>query len=198
MMSAIQQVTALVSVNSFLAGPLSLLVAFCGGLVGISLVVPAGAILTALGVLTGAGVVSWTFVLWAICGASLGMSVSYSLGLLFGSRLQQIPMFQSRPELTERARSLFERYGYAAILVGYYSGPLRSIVASVAAILGMSRGKFETANAISAVLWVAGAVSIGAIPGTLFEPDSAWLLAGVIVVPFVTIALTLLLLRAAS
>jgi membrane protein DedA with SNARE-associated domain len=62
----------------------------------------------------------------------------------------------------------------------------------------MSRGKFETANAISAVLWVAGAVSIGAIPGTLFEPDSAWLLAGVIVVPLVMIALTLLLLRAAS
>jgi membrane protein DedA with SNARE-associated domain len=62
----------------------------------------------------------------------------------------------------------------------------------------MSRGKFETANAISAVLWVTGAVSIGAIPGTLFESGSAWLLAGVIVVPLITIALTLLLLRAAS
>ena len=198
MMSAIQQVTALVSVNSFLAGPLSFLIAFCGGLVGISLVVPAGAILTALGVLTGAGVVSWTFVLWAICGASLGMSVSYSLGLLFGSRLQRIPLLQSSPELSKRARSLFERYGYAAILIGYYAGPLRSIVASVAAILEMPRGKFEAANAISAVLWVAGAVSIGAIPGTLFEPGSAWLLGGVIVVPLVTIALTLLLLRAAS
>jgi membrane-associated protein len=198
MMSVIQQVTALVSVNSFLAGPLSFLVAFCGGLVVLSLVVPAGAILTALGVLTGAGVVSWTFVLWAICGASLGMSVSYSLGLRFGPRLQRIPTLRSRPELTERARSLFERYGYAAILIGYYAGPLRSIVASVAAIMGMSRGKFETANAISAVLWVTGAVSIGAIPGTLFESGSAWLLAGVIVVPLITIALTLLLLRAAS
>jgi membrane protein DedA with SNARE-associated domain len=126
------------------------------------------------------------------------MSVSYSLGLLFGSRLQRIPLLQSRPELSERARSLFERCGYAAILIGYYSGPLRSIVASVAAILGMSRGKFETANAISAVLWIAGAVSIGAIPGTLFEPDSAWLFAGVIVVPLATIGLTVLLLRIAS
>jgi membrane protein DedA with SNARE-associated domain len=198
MMLAIQQITAFVSLNSFLAGPLSFLIAFCGGLVGTSLVVPAGAILTALGVLTGAGVVSWTFILWAICGVSLGMSISYSLGLLFGSRLQRIPMLQSRPELTERARSLFERYGSAAILIGYYAGPLRAIVASVAAILGMPRGKFETANVISAVLWVVGAVSIGAMPGTLFEPGSPWLLGGVIVVPLITIGLTLLLLRAAS
>src|SRR3979409_52325 len=127
---------------------------------------PAGAILTALGVLTGAGIVSWTFILWAICGVSLGMSVSYSLGLLFGPRLQRIPMLQSRPELTERARSLFERYGYAGILIGYYSGSLRSIVASVAAILGMPRRKFELANIVPAVIWSAGAAAIGAIPGT--------------------------------
>src|SRR3977135_127873 len=126
MMLAIHQLTAFVSLNSFLAGPLSFLIAFCGGLVGTSLVVPAGAILTALGVLTGAGVVSWTFILWAICGVSLGMSVSYSLGLLFGPRLQRIPILRSRPELAEHARGLFARYGYAAILIGYYSGPLRS------------------------------------------------------------------------
>jgi len=158
---------------------------------------PAGAILTALGVLTGAGIVSWTFVLWAICGASLGMSVSYSLGLLFGPRLQRIPILRSRPELAEHARGLFARYGYAAILIGYYSGPLRSVVASVSATAGMPRRKFELANIVSAVIWSAGAAAIGAIPGTLIEPGSPWLLAGVVLVPLVTIGLTVLLLRVA-
>ena len=106
-------------------------------------------------------------------------------------------MLRSRPELIERARGLFERYGYVAILIGYYSGPLRSLVASASAIAGMPRGKFELANVMSAVAWSAGAVAIGAIPGTLIEPGSAWLVPGVILVPLVTIGLTALLLRAA-
>jgi membrane protein DedA with SNARE-associated domain len=197
MMEVIQKISVLVAEQAYLAGPLSLLIAFMGCLVGTSLMMPSGAIITALGVLMGAGVVSWTFILWAIGGAALGMSVSYGLGQWFGPRLLTMPIVQARPQLVERVRALFARYGVIAILIGYYTGPPRSLVASTAAIAGMPRVKFEIANILFATIWVAGAATIGAVPGTLIEPDSPWLLAGALIMPVVTIALTVLLLRAA-
>jgi membrane protein DedA with SNARE-associated domain len=45
-----------------------------------------------------------------------------------------------------RARSLFERFGFVAILIAYFSGPLRAPVAGAAAIAGMARWNFEMAN----------------------------------------------------
>ena len=199
-MSAIQQITALIHANSSFAGPLCLIVAFLGCLLGTNLIVPAGAILTALGVLIGAGVLSWTIMPWAACGASVGMSASYTLGLRLGSRVRRIPLLRTRPEFIERARGLFERYGFASILIGYFSGPLRAPVASVAAIAGMRRGQFELANIVSALIWAVVAVGIGAIPGAMIEPNSIWLLIGPILVPVITIGISMaiLFLRSAS
>jgi membrane protein DedA with SNARE-associated domain len=189
-MSAIEQITALIHAHSSFAGPLCLVVAFLGCLLGTNLIVPAGAILTALGVLIGAGVLSWTIVPWAACGASAGMSVSYTLGLRLGSRVQRIPLLRRRPAFMAGARRLFERYGFASILIGYFSGPLRAPVASTAAIAGMQRGQFELANVVSALVWTIVAVGIGAIPGTMIGPNSIWLLVGPLLVPVITIAIS--------
>lgn len=199
-MSAIQQLTALIHAYSSFAGPLCLIVAFLGCLLGINLIVPAGAILTAMGVLIGAGVLSWTIVLWAACGASLGMSASYTLGLHFGPRVQRIPLLRTQAKFIERARGLFERYGFASILIGYFSGPLRGPIASVAAIAGMRRGEFELANIVSSIIWTLVAVGIGAIPGSMIEPNSIWLLFSPLLFPLITIgiSLTILFLRSAS
>lgn len=199
-MSAIQQITALIHANSSFAGPLCLVVAFLGCLLGTNLIVPAGAILTAVGVLIGAGVLSWTIVPWAACGASAGMSASYTLGLRLGSRLQRIPLLGKRPAFLERARGLFQRYGFASILIGYFSGPLRGPVASAAAIAGMRRGQFELANIVSALVWAVVAVGIGAIPGAMIGPNSIWLLIGPFLVPVITIGISssILLLWSAS
>ena len=199
-MSAVQQITVLIHANSSFAGPLCLVVAFLGCLLGTNLIVPAGAILTALGVLIGAGVLSWTIVPWAACGASVGMSASYTLGLRLGSRVQQIPLLRTRPEFIEHARRLFAQFGFASILIAYFSGPLRAPVASVAAIAGMRRGQFELANIVSALIWAVVAVSIGAIPGTMIEPNSIWMLIGPILVPIITIGISMaiLFLRSAS
>ena len=196
----IGDVSTLIHANSSFAGPLGLVVAFLGSLLGTNLIVPAGAILTALGVLIGAGVLSWTIVLWAACGAAVGMSASYTLGLRLGPRVQRIPLLRTRPEFIERARGLFERYGFASILISYFSGPLRAPVASVAAIAGMRRGQFELANIVSALIWAAVAVGIGAIPGTMIEPNSIWMLIGPILVPIITIGISvaILFLRSAS
>jgi membrane-associated protein len=190
-------VTAFINANSSLVGPLSFLVTFFGCLLGTNLVVPAGAILGAMGVLTGAGVISWKFALWAPCGAVLGMSASFTIGRYLGPRLQRIRLQQARPKLMARARSLFERFGFAAILIAYFSGPLRAPVAAVAAIAGMKRWSFELANLFSALIWTVCAIGIGAVPGRLIEPDTAWLPVGLVLVPaaMVVISVAIVYLR---
>lgn len=193
-MSIIQQFTSLIHENSFLAGPLCFVVAFFGCLLGTNLIVPAGAILTALGVLKGAGVLSWTIIPWAACGASVGMSGSYTIGLHLGSRVRQLPMLRARPELLLRARLLFEKFGWASILIAYFSGPLRAPVASVAAIAGMRRRQFELSNIMSALIWSLFAVGLGAIAGAAIPPNSIWLLIAPFLVPVITIGISLAIL----
>lgn len=194
-MDIIQKISALIAAQADWAGPLGFVIAFFGCLVGSSFVVPAAAVVTATGVLIGAGVVSWTFILWAIFGAALGMSLSFELGRRYGPRLLEMPMVQSRQQLVARVRGLFDRYGLAAIMVGYHIGPPRALVTSVAGIAGMPRLKFETASILSATVWIVDHTLIGAIPGTFIDADSPWLLPVTLLAPAVTIVLTVMLLR---
>ena len=150
----------------------------------------AGAIMVAMGVLTGAGVISWTFGPWAACGAVSGMSASYTLGLRFGPRIQNIAPLRTLPGITVRAGALFERYGFAAIMIAYFSGPLRAPVAVVAAISGMRRGKFEVANIVSSCVWTVWAIGLGAVPGAMIEPNSNWLLISFVLVLVLTVGLS--------
>lgn len=196
-MDVIQKLSALIAAQADLAGPLGFVIAFFGCLVGSSFVVPAGAIVTATGVLIGAGVVPWTFVVGAICGAALGMSASYEVGKRCGPRLLQMPMLQSRQELVARVQGLFDRYGIAAIVVGYHIGPTRALVSSIAGITGMTRLKFEATNILSATIWIGSHALVGAIPGTFIDADSPWLLPATFLAPALTVVLTILLLRAA-
>lgn len=189
-MSFFQYIALWIPANSALLGPFILLVTFLGSLLGTNLVVPAGAILTAFGVLIGAGVISWTAVLWGIFGACLGMSASYSIGLRLGPRVQEIPLLRAGPQLLERARLLFERYGFASILIGYFCGPLRAAVACVAAFAGMTRASFELANVTSSIVWAFAIIGIGVLPGTMIGANSVWLFLGPIFVPVITIGIS--------
>jgi membrane-associated protein len=189
-MSIVQQLTAFIHVNASLAGPLGMFAAFFGCLLGPNLVLPVGAILGAMGVLTGAGVISWKFALWVPCGAALGMSASFAIGRRFGPRLQRISLLRAQPKLMDHARSLFERFGFVAILIGYFSGPLRAPVAAVAAIAGMTRWNFELANIFSALVWTIWSVGVGVVPGLMIEPNSVWLLVGLVLVPAATLGIS--------
>jgi membrane protein DedA with SNARE-associated domain len=187
-MTLSEQVAVFVSANFALAGPFCALAALLGSLLGTNLIVPAGAVLTAMGVLVGAGVLPWTIVLWGACGAIAGMSVSYTLGVRLGSRTSHLGRFQSA--VMERAEALFARYGFAAILIGYFSGPLRAPMACVAAIAGMRRARFELANIASAFIWAMAAVGVGAGPGALAGPNQLSLLVVAILVPALMIGVS--------
>jgi membrane-associated protein len=188
--STVQDVTDLIQAHAAFAGLLGFVVAFFGSFLGTNLVVPAGSFLTAMGVLVGAGVISWTILIWAACGASLGMTACFALGQHFGAHVQQIPMLRNRPEFMRRAEAIFEKHGFLSILIGYFSGPLRAPIASIAAIAGMGRLKFELANISSAFIWSAFALGIGAAPGAIIERDSIWLLIAPVLVPAAMVGLS--------
>ena len=185
---------ALVHSYSAVIGPLSFAIAFLGCLLGPNLLVPAGAFLTAMGVLVGAGIFSWTIVVWAACGAVVGLSGSYSIGLRLGASVRRMSLLRRWPDLMDRAEALFLRYGFAAILIAYLSGPLRAPVAAVAAIAGMRRVPFELANLVSAFVWAAFSVCLGAAPGTLIDPNSPWLLIAPFLVPLITVGISIIIL----
>jgi len=117
-----QKIRALINANSSLAAPLAFLVTFFGSLLGTNLVVPAGAIITAMGVLTGAGAISWKFALWAPCGTVLGMSTSFAIGRHLGPRVQSPRLLRSQENLLGRAHGLFKRFGFVAILIAFFLG----------------------------------------------------------------------------
>jgi membrane-associated protein len=122
----VQPILALILSYSAFVGPLSFSIALLGSLLGTNLIMPAGAFLTSIGVLVGAGAAPWTIIIWGALGAMAGSSASYAAGLRLGAGVPRIRIFRRWPGLTDRAETLFIRYGFAAILIGYFSGPLRA------------------------------------------------------------------------
>jgi membrane protein DedA with SNARE-associated domain len=52
-----------------------------------------------------------------------------------------------------RARLFFRRYGFAAVFFGRFFGPIRATVPVTAGMMGMSAGRFQVANILSALIW---------------------------------------------
>jgi hypothetical protein len=73
--SILQQATDFIRTHSFWAAPIAFALGFFGSFVGSNVFIPAGTILTSVAVLIGAGIVSWTFVVCAAAGATLGISL---------------------------------------------------------------------------------------------------------------------------
>ncbi len=164
------------------AGPAIALVAFCESLVIVGLVVPATALMMVFGTLLGLGIVEPVPVLvGAIVGATLGDAASYSLGRWCGPAIvYRRPLSRYRAQVA-KSRLFFRKYGFAAVFIGRFLGPLRSTVPLVAGMLKMKRGRFQAANAGSAILWAPVLLAPGwlATRGAQTMVDDAGSLGGV-------------------
>lgn len=151
----ISRTTGLIAQYGFWAGPIVGLLAFGESLAVVGVLIPATAILFAVGGFMGAGIVEpLPVLLWAIGGAFLGDWVSYAIGRRIGPRAYRSwPLNRNRPAVA-RARLFFRRYGFAAVFVGRFLGPLRATVPLVAGVMEMGRRRFQIANILSATIWV--------------------------------------------
>jgi membrane protein DedA with SNARE-associated domain len=151
----IARATALITEHGVWAGPIIGLLAFGESLAIVGLFIPATALMIATGGLIGTGVLPpLPVLLCAIGGAILGDWISYSIGRHIGpSVYRRWPLNQHRSTVA-RARLFFRRYGFAAIFVGRFLGPIRSTIPLVAGVMEMDRRRFQLANIASAILWV--------------------------------------------
>ncbi|MET0742501.1 MAG: DedA family protein [Microvirga sp.] len=152
---AITDLGAVITTHRAWAGPILGAVAFGESLAIVGLFVPATALMLAVGGLIGSGTLDPVPVaLWAIGGAILGDAVSYGLGRILGPGVSRGWPLNRHRQSVARTRLFFRRFGFAAIVLGRFLGPVRSTVPLVAGILRMNHVAFQLANGLSAILWV--------------------------------------------
>ena len=128
---------------------------FAESLAFIGFFVPSTALLLAIGALVGAGVIApGPLLVFAIVGAVLGDAISYELGRWMGPSALRHRVLSRRRRAVARARLFIRRAGMAAMILGRFTGPVRSFVPLVGGMLKMNRAKFQVANLIGAVLWI--------------------------------------------
>jgi membrane protein DedA with SNARE-associated domain len=151
------------------AAPIVLLLAFGESLAFVSLLLPATAILFAIGPALGAsGIPFWPVWAAAAVGAFLGDWVSFWAGKYFKEDVAKIWPLSRNPELLPRGQRFFERWGFWGVFFGRFLGPLRAAVPLVAGMCGMPNLWFQVANAASALAWATGILIPGAFAGALF------------------------------
>ncbi|GGD86417.1 hypothetical protein GCM10011390_01300 [Aureimonas endophytica] len=134
--------------------PIIMLISLGESLVLVGLFIPATAVMLLIGGLVGSGVIGPVPVLvGAIVGAVLGDIVSYVLGRWLGPGIVHRPPLRRYRHAVAKTRLFFRKYGFAAVLIGRFLGPIRSTVPLVAGMMAMDQTRFQIANVLSAVLW---------------------------------------------
>jgi len=168
----VARATLFMSVHGAWAGPIVGLLSFGESLAIIGLFIPATAVMLAVGGLVGTGVLDpISIILWAVAGAILGDWISFWFGQSIGpSVYQRWPLKGQRP-MVARTRLFFRKYGFAAIFLGRFLGPIRATVPLVAGVMDMPRKPFQIANIASAVLWVPLMFLPGILAARTLGPD---------------------------
>lgn len=165
-MITVDQVTEFLANHTLIAPLVAMLLAFAETTAILSLLIPSTVLLMGVGVAVSTGVVAF-FPIWigATIGAILGSSLSYLVGLWFGPRMLALPPLRDYPAQVARARALFAKWGYLAIPIGHFVGPLRPIVFLLAGLTGMRVMPFMIVNAISAAAWALIVPLVGEVGG---------------------------------
>jgi membrane protein DedA with SNARE-associated domain len=151
----ISRTTDLIVAYGFWAGPLVGLLAFGESLAIIGVLIPGTAVLLSVGGLMGAGLVDpVTVVVWAFLGALAGNWASYAIGRKIGPRAYRAWPLNRDRRVVARARLFFRRYGFAAVFLSRFLGPMRAVVPLVAGVMEMNGRRFQAANLLSAAIWV--------------------------------------------
>ena len=165
-----EQIVEFVRAHEVWAAPIVGVLAFGESLAFISLLLPAWAILVALGTLIGkSGINFWPIWVAGAVGAALGDWLSYWVGVKLGPAVAHVWPLSRNPGLIPRGERFVAKWGALAIFIGRFSGPLRAAVPLVAGIFLMPYWRFQTANFLSAFVWVAMLLTLGDVVATIFN-----------------------------
>jgi membrane protein DedA with SNARE-associated domain len=165
-----QAVVEFIRHNEFWAAPVVGALAFGESLAFISLLLPAWAMLVAIGALiSGSGISFWPILIAAAVGAALGDWLSYWVGLKVGPTVAHLWPLSRHPELIPRGERFVKMWGALAIFIGRFFGPLRASVPLVAGIFEIPYWRFQAANFSSAFVWAAMLLTLGDGISSIFK-----------------------------
>jgi membrane protein DedA with SNARE-associated domain len=154
-------------------------VSFGESFAGISFLIPGTTILIGLGAILrvmGIGFLAfWPVWLAAAVGAILGDWISYWLGHRYHEHVLDIwPISRFRAQM-KTALEFFGRWGVWAIFIGRFMGPFRATVPLVAGVSHMKFWPFQIANVLSALIWSASLLLLGAVGWDAIKTAWHWL-----------------------
>ncbi len=195
----ITPITAWLHHNPEYALLFTFIIALLESLAVIGTLIPGSLTMTAIGILAGSDVMRLDLtLLFAAIGAFFGDGLSYLLGAVYSERLTTMWPFSRYPNILRYGKEFFDRHGGKSVLIGRFTGPLRSITPIIAGMMHMSRWQFFTANFISAIGWAVLYVIPGYIIGAAshqLSPDSAQRLFGLVIGILIGIWILSLLLK---
>ncbi|WP_300578153.1 DedA family protein [Phenylobacterium sp.] len=160
------------------------LLVFAESLAFVGFFVPSTPMLLAIGTMLGAGLLEpGPLLLYAMVGAVAGDAVSYELGRWMGPSALRHRLLKRRRRAVARARLFIRKAGMLTMVLGRFTGPIRSLVPLAAGMLKMRRLRFQIANLVGAVLWIPvmlapgylAAQGLSLLPEGLLEPALAGL-----------------------
>src|SRR6201987_4030310 len=152
------------------ASPIVLLLAFGESLAFISLLIPSGGALVAIGALIGAsGIRFWPVWIAGGLGAALGAWVSYWFGFRYKEQVAQIWPLSRYPEILPRGEAFVKSWGVPSIFIGRFFGPLRASVPLAAGIFEIAYWQFQIANFVSAFVWSGARLVFGDVIAVIAE-----------------------------
>jgi membrane protein DedA with SNARE-associated domain len=143
-------------------GYIGIFAALALGIVGLP--VPDEVLLTYIGYTVFHGKMMYLFALIsAFLGATTGISISYAIGLKLGLPFLKKfgPKIHITPKRIEYTQNLFNKYGNAVLIVGYFIPGVRHLSAYIAGISHMDLRKFMIFAYSGAFLWSIAFISLG-------------------------------------
>ena len=134
----------------------------------ISIVIPSTVILIGTGAIIATGALSfWPVWIGASVGAVIGSTFSWWLGLRYGDAILRLWPLRNHPDLIDRGRAAFDRWGSFAIVIGHFFGPLRPVVFLMCGMVPMALARFSVWNVFGSVTWAAAMPLTGIVGGSL-------------------------------
>jgi membrane protein DedA with SNARE-associated domain len=120
----------------------------------LSILIPSTAVMVAVGALVATGEVSfWPLWAGATVGAMAGSFFSYWLGRRYGTTMLQMRPLRDHPEMVDKARAAFTKYGPVTVLIGHFTTVFRPVVFLLAGTSGMQLARFAVWNILGCVAW---------------------------------------------
>jgi membrane protein DedA with SNARE-associated domain len=163
------------------------------------LLVPGESLVLASGFFARLGILDLAPVMVAAgLGAVAGDNIGYFLGSRLGREwlLRRGSRFGLRTRALARVEQFFQRQGAKAVFFGRFVGFARALVPFVAGASEMRYRKFVLYDAVGAVLWTIGFVTLGYVVGASWQATEQWISrSGFIIAGLVLVAGTIIWLR---